>query len=651
MEIYDNGNLIWSRSLSGDAVFDTGFPCPIPCPPVNILPVPSFSLRLGTADPVSLRYRSPRGSMVTFPGASFAHDVTLDLFVRDPSEYQFHLETATFGLPDPWVTEMASARGYPVGEQGWSRPPYLLPNAVQLSYRGAYPAQYTSFDPVLPHVFWGANIRPSPETAPWPTSYDDWGPPGNEPLGWGSIKTLRAVAHSICESEIPVQDVLNAIRLVLPRELNSHCFEDVTILDNWPVGIIVAADVNTLSASSFLSRTHQEIAGIPPQNWLGGGFDLWGEFYVHAHGGLGIFDKTCTADVAYRYPWGLDDGFVFANGNGLSGQFAGDSEACGPMKNLVSTAFDVELPDMIRKRAKGLQKYATHGKCSVHRDPLTGLFARSCKTPADNLLFVARLGAEKLFGGFANVPPQLLADLDIGTHDGADNADGTRNWECEEQPQPVMEPGSSSTPTCATQAPIPEADRDYTCNFIMRAKSLVVNPDSIDLVWFDDLLDHSTCSDPNVCVHPHAGSLPGVVLFLYSFLGGDVGQLCDRPLFRTDGYVARYFATVHQGKVTCADTLGGPPDRCCTSVVDCFASETCDTTYHRCGGGLCKFDYECPAFQRCNGNTGRCATYSQQTCDVRDPFPKTSASKMVCEYTPAIRPWFAPARGPEPRRR
>lgn len=651
LEIRYDANLIFSQPLPGNAVFDTAFPCMMgQCPPANVLPLPVFTLRLGTLDPLSLRYRSPLGSTVTFPGASFPREVTLDLFVRDPSEYKYRIETTALGLPDPWVTEMASPRGYPRGEIDWStHPPFLLPNAVQLSYRGAYPAQYTTFKPVLPHAFWGINIRPSPETGPFPTDHSDWGPPGNLPLDWGSIKTIRAAAHSICESEIPVQDVLNAIRITLPRKVNSNCFHPITAPVVGVIGYVVNADIRTLSASSYLFRQHSTRYGTPRE--LDGGFDLWGEFYFHATGvlptpvGAYPFDKACTADTSYQYPWVLIDGFLgVASLGNISTKLVGDGQACGELGPLLASTLGLELPATIRDVARARQKHPMNIACQVTKTPGTGVLSKSCENAATWLRYLAEAGAVSLFGSNANVPPALLAQVQIAANDGAAYPDGSGNWECAEVPEPISSSTDSSTPTCMTKTGPPE-DRQYTCNFILRAKSIVVNPDSVDLVWFDDLLDHY-CNYPTC----QPASLPGIVLFLATFLGNDVGSLCSRPLFRTDDFVSRYFATSHQGAITCADKLGAPPDRCCSSAADCNASETCDTVNHRCGFGLCSMDATCPGFQRCDVNAGRCVTPPVSSCDARDPFVGCG-KKMVCEWAGGVRPWFPPANRTECRRR
>jgi hypothetical protein len=453
----------------------------------------------------------------------------------------------------------------------------------------------------------------------------------------------------MCEVEFPVQDVLNTVKDVLTHQIRTGCgaTQVCTVLTN--------SILESLSASSYVVPK-KDLAGAGFAPGYDGGFlvrpevhwDVTSNCVITPHGscdGTYLYDEQWHLGGATAADYGLpriipQQGLVVAGKdheqNCMNAQGSKIDDGLGPKGTLEQT---VQAIARARARQPITDSLGHPMACVAGGTPQA-----SCLSAATTLLFAAQVGAAKLFNN--NPPAGLFNELSLAVQDGVTQPDGSRNWECVQSFHQL--PGDATNPD-----PTP----DYVCNFIARAKRMIVNPDSLDLVLFDAIGDVTPGPTlPGDFPWPTNGAaFPGEVLFFAALgTGKPASAACQRPTLAGDTW-ARYYSTIHQKKYTCNDP--GPrvfKDRVCNTSSDCPSTKStfgsCDTVRNRCQSEPCKFDDECPAFERCVGKS--CTPFGGSGCDTRDPYGFVSTKcppNTLCQPIAPVRPWLPGIPGSECR--
>jgi hypothetical protein len=257
-----------------------------------------------------------------------------------------------------------------------------------------------------------------------------------------------------------------------------------------------------------------------------------------------------------------------------------------------------------------------------------------CTKAADRFWVAVESGAKSLPGisPQQSLPPNIKAALTATVINGATTAKAGNapvrpkgNWSCINRPDPPQERCGRPTD-------------HFRCQFVLRAKHVVVEPDAIDLTWFDRMDDYQ---------------MPGLALFFASFfqpnppskLSQFPFELCQRnPRFdKTNSSYNEWFATTHDDTRQCPkNSTGFHADRCCIDNSGCEGLENgSGCQFGRCRGGACN-----PSTGFCTSGADRCVNGTcvpieppeTLPCDVNDPF--TCPPDAICEnggYGPECR--------------
>jgi hypothetical protein len=256
-------------------------------------------------------------------------------------------------------------------------------------------------------------------------------------------------------------------------------------------------------------------------------------------------------------------------------------------------------------------------------DPATLLChdAWDCTTEADCLV------AQNIFAGAVG----LGADF-LGLHDQGQLATTARqdaNWTCA--------PHTLHAPACGGGV-------QGRCQYILRAKRLNVNSDTVELVWFDDVTDFTN---------------PALAAFAASFVD-PADPLSKRDVTRYQALCSRKPRGIQAASTApnpalnydirswfnywlpsfaspgptgqCPAEPANPPQCGCQQDADCPCGVTCDPNTHRCEN-LCFTGADC-ASGICYTNLNRCG--SGETCSLGVcPFAYESCVLGICQAGPA----------------
>jgi hypothetical protein len=617
---------------------------------------PPFNIRFrhpaasGTLQKTNIDDLSGGGKAVFY----HANQVEAQLYTRDPGE---RFATLVEGIqangygknPDFMVSEISSAREYPFGEQTWALFPVQLPNVLPISNAGPYPL-YSELLTLDPSHFWLREPLPTQKNFP----FWFWGGAGTNPEGSGSVKAVYAFAHSPCEAEVDIQtDIVNEIKKALRTALlGAQCgtqfVSDVSI-DGISITSYVRLDENV---SVTLGASGKFIPGVPVGGILLGGHVTISLAKVSPYQ---FKQGRCAFDFLYEYKFKLDAGFLavepiehrFVTNNEesiatlspglqlvlgpLAPSFV-EVDSCLPLKDIFQQALRETIPQIVRQKSEDKTTIVLSDADARFKPFDLATFANNnvtCLGVATTLAGFA-IGGASIFFNRTILPTEPLGlALTAVSKVGASQPWGQQwgNWVVKFRPETQLS-------TCTPGPPVGR------CAFIMRAMDIIVNPDTVDLVWFHQDALRSTA---DAASHMNTGLFLFFVLMNFQNppipspfdVCGRPGSapcqgyrvLCTRPyqtVDTTEHQYVRYYATAHQTPIDCASKPFGF-DWCCEA--DDFPWK-CDPVAHRLMDGPCKADNACWASEHCVA--GKCVPMGRP-CDSNDPFGPGCPSGSICQ--------------------
>jgi hypothetical protein len=503
----------------------------------------------------------------------------LHIFARDPQEESFALLKTDVNADDSIWRRQTSL---PIPA---NTPPWFLPSDAVMPYPPAPFFAGTTplvLRPVQNSDFWGVNdaaVR---------------GGPGGEPLvdgtvPAGSIKAIRLLRSGLCSREVPIQDILNQVGNGFRSSVLST--SGVCKPGSWD------GSIDYIDATSILE--HQ-----PPQGTGGGdlnptdvhgGFFLTSKVRLHDAGGAQPLNlDDCFVSFVATYPFGLKDGRLaldpaavatidFDHSKTLcTGFFFGSSQG---FVDKLQNGLTSTVPAAFAAVTEQLQSFSGPASDSAWActPSSTGQLGSECKAARNEFDEAIFLGAMTL--GIPNPGPggptarlRKAAGLD-------------QNWRCVAHP----------TPADVCRGVV--AGSAGRCEYVLRAKRINVNPDTVDLVWFDDDDDFDN---------------PAYAAFVASFVKSETErdfeaykQLCERPSYgvvsgtnlnETDSnFYPRQFENFHDGEHVCPPPPPPPPP---SPPPQCPCSQDGDCPSRVCRAGICAF--VCFDSSNCGGGGAVC---------------------------------------------
>lgn len=450
--LYRSGEPVWSRTFTPGPTLAFG--------PDDIWPASGFAMD-NPAFPVS--------ATLTVPDAEVARPLEAQLFVRDPQETLDTLRSIT----DPHdfflqvITPDLAMHGANYGNA-------TLPSAMVMAVPLAQlPSDQT---PTSDHV------------DPLHTVHFGIFPQEDPPLG-AAVQSVRFVQNGLCARTVPYSEIVQPISHDLPAQLQGVCPHVSTFR------------LQALTLASYL--THHEVdPAIGPSNPFdaGGGFAVNGSAWVE----LNPFG-SCQLEFDAFYDLGLLDGIARVSLEDGWPHVVGDGG--GACSDVSIPVFPFLSPTVHGAVSETGQALASAGESANERIRRLQSFSLAqylptatwqCDPSASDPASVddgcdaarAELAAGIAAGGeAAGLTPSEIAMLQEAAN-AVDSGGRHHQWSCE--------PTDASDPTRGQ------------CSFAIRARRLIVNPDDVRLVWFDNWEDYTS---------------PTLALYYFiSQYGGDVSR-------------------------------------------------------------------------------------------------------------------------------
>jgi hypothetical protein len=373
-------------------------------------------------------------------------------------------------------------------------------------------------------------------------------------------------------------------------------------------------EIHYLDAVSYLGK-HRPDRELPGDDDAGGGFFLHSHVRLHDAGAAEPFSLTdCDIVSNYDYRFYLKDSrlaiahtrhkYDYDASRSLCSGFLGNKGFADTLADALQLDIENEFFKVSSTRQLFTQPFSdTNWDCALG---VPG--GDACARAAAELQLAIGLGDDVL--GIPGGGPGSPADRLVAA------AQRPENWQCTNYPTPPD--------ACRGVGPLPRG----RCEYIVRAKRLNVTPDTVELVWFDDVTEYDN---------------PTFALFVASFAPSPTSNQVDFQAYRrlcsrnpsgvlaqtlvTDepnNYYNRHFTRIRVDDSRC-DALPrepppDPPECPCSSDRDCPTGVTCDLRTRLCKD-LCFVDANCvfpqwqcyPELSRCGGsqcvNHAMCHSY------------------------------------------